>query len=134
MRANLLILVASLALLFTGCGQDRHSDGVILSGQVSFDGMPVPAGIIKFEPDASRGGKGQAVYTRIYDGEYLNSKPVSQGAHIVTISGYDGTSEVNESEGFESKLTTPIFNPFSKAILVESSQPSQSFDVPASAR
>jgi hypothetical protein len=84
-----LFLAAAVAL--AGCGGDEKRYDV--TGTVTFDGKPVPKGLIFFDPDPARGGGGSQGFANIWDGKYTTAdkgKGVRGGAYIVRISGFDG--------------------------------------------
>jgi len=99
------VLSVAMAGLWVGggCG---HSDGVRVSGTVTFAGRPVPAGMIYFEPDADRGNAGATGFAKIEDGRYDTSAPgrnrgASGGPQRVRIDGHDPAppGTVNEAGG-----------------------------------
>ena len=65
-RAARLLPVLISALAF-GCGDDKTAR---VSGKVTFNGRPVPAGKIYFMPDGEQGNTGSTGYADIKDGEY----------------------------------------------------------------
>ncbi|UUO06139.1 hypothetical protein M4951_22605 [Blastopirellula sp. J2-11] len=89
------ILLAIIAALTTaGCGStdsagpQRYS----LTGMVTYQGAPLPAGKIFFEPDSSQGNSGPMTMAEIKDGKYETPKgkgPVG-GPHRIRIEGFDG--------------------------------------------
>jgi len=81
------IAIASACLLLLGCGGPARYR---LTGSVTFNGQPVPAGQILFEPDAAAGNKGPAGSAFIVDGKYDTGKfGVVGGKYIITINGSD---------------------------------------------
>ena len=93
MKSKLHSIAAFLAavVVLTGCdGEEKLYD---VSGTVTFGGKPVPKGAIHFDPDASKGGTGQAGFANILDGKYDTAdmgKGVRGGAYIVRINAFDG--------------------------------------------
>lgn len=78
--ARVAIGLFALALLnVAGCGP-RGPARYQLDGQVTFGGKPVPSGLIRFEPDASRGNHGPVGYTAIKDGRYTTDTQGCKGA------------------------------------------------------
>lgn len=76
-RAALLML--AIAVTLAGCrpaGPARHQ----IAGTVTFDGRPVPSGLIRFEADATRGNNGPVGYAVIKDGRYTTAEHGSKGA------------------------------------------------------
>lgn len=80
--------------VLTGCGGSSDPNIGHVAGTVTFDGKPLPAGMIVFEPDPARGNHGQQGYADIADGKFDTRKAgkgVSAGAQIARITGGDGT-------------------------------------------
>lgn len=76
-HAALLILAIVAAL--AGCrppGPARYQ----IEGTVTFDGKPVPSGLIRFEADTARGNSGPVGYAAIKDGRYTTATQGSKGA------------------------------------------------------
>jgi hypothetical protein len=99
-------------MVLAGCGDDgpRRYD---VSGTVAYNGQPLPAGQIFFDPDAAKGHDGPQGYALIKDGRY-NTAETDQGPiggpHIVRIEGYDG------KPGEELPLGRPLFNDFQQSV------------------
>jgi hypothetical protein len=76
----------------SGCGLGERQ--YHLSGAITYQGKPVPAGTIVFEPDATKGNQGAAGYARIKAGRYdtraEDGKGTVGGPHLVRILGLDG--------------------------------------------
>jgi hypothetical protein len=84
----------AVAALFiaTGCGSGEPKLFEI-SGTLTFEGKPIEAGVIHFEPDAVKGNKGVAGYAEIHGGKYDTAKKgkgVLGGAYSIRINGFDG--------------------------------------------
>ncbi|HBO42431.1 MAG TPA: hypothetical protein DD670_00520 [Planctomycetaceae bacterium] len=121
-----MLLVGGLLLAAQGCGKsrvERHT----LSGQVTFAGKPVPAGLIIFEPDPTKGNRGPQGYAEILDGRYQTDKlgkGTMTGALIITISAYpvdDGSGE---------NPSPPLFAPFKTTAQISEETATLDFDVP----
>jgi hypothetical protein len=84
--------------LLTGCGDSgRH-----VSGKVTFNGKPVPAGTIYLIPDSSKGNEGPTGYATIQNGEYDTAddgKGVGGGPVIVGIEGFNPEAMAEPEEG-----------------------------------
>ncbi len=78
-RIALLCLPGIIAAAFAGCGP-RGPERFQLAGTVTFAGKPVPSGLIRFEPDASRGNHGPVGYAAIKDGRYTTDTKGCKGA------------------------------------------------------
>jgi hypothetical protein len=64
-----------------------------ISGEITFDGKPVPAGKIYFSPDTSKNNDGPQGHADIKDGRY-DTRPTATGSpggpvHVL-IEGFDG--------------------------------------------
>jgi hypothetical protein len=86
-RVGLVLLLAAAA----GCGGDRLAD---VKGTVTFDGRPVPAGVVWFEPDIA-GGNTTAPqgFAFVKDGAFdtrANGKGVRAGAYVLRVEAFDG--------------------------------------------
>lgn len=106
-RAWLRMLGAGLLMLTAAC--DRGPKRYHVSGQVYYDGKPVPAGEIYFDPDVTKGHDGTQGFARIKDGQYdtrVASKGVAPGPHIVRILGFDGKVPPGEDLPFGKPLFT----------------------------
>ncbi|QEL17957.1 hypothetical protein [Limnoglobus roseus] len=92
-RAASLGLVFGV-LLFSGCGGTLDNTTHV-SGTVTFDGKPLPAGMIVFEPDPAKGNRGQQGHADIKDGRFdtrSSGKGVAIGPQVVRITGGDGAN------------------------------------------
>jgi hypothetical protein len=122
-----MLLFGGLLLAAQGCGKsrvERHS----LSGQVTYAGKPVPAGLIIFEPDPTKGNRGPQGYAEVLDGRYQTDKlgkGTMTGALIVTISAYPVDDGSGENPG------TPPFAPYKTTAQVSKETATLDFDVPA---
>jgi hypothetical protein len=85
LRPATLIISCALA---SGCGKHDPYERVIVSGRVSFDGQPVPAGVIRFLPTAGTRTPSNAAF--INDGSYrVESRGgVPVGTFRVSIQGF----------------------------------------------
>ncbi|MBI1249527.1 hypothetical protein GC197_17015 [bacterium] len=104
-----VVLVWAVSLLaLTGCGASdgRHH----VEGTITFQGEPVPRGVIRFTPDHQNGNIGPGAVATILDGHYETEagRGVISGPHNVMIAGFDG---VEVAEGaWEGQ---PLFAPYS---------------------
>ena len=89
-RCSLLIAVAlGITVVIVGCGKSGP-EKYNISGTVTYQGKPVPAGQILFQPDVSQGNKGPSCVVGIKNGHYDASgsgKGHIGGPHILVISG-----------------------------------------------
>jgi hypothetical protein len=88
---RLAILLVGLSVL-AGCSSGERT--YQLSGAITYDGKPVPAGHIILEPDTNAGNNGGSGFAKIKDGRYdtsiLDGRGTVGGPHIVRIYGTDG--------------------------------------------
>lgn len=101
---QLFVCITSVAFL-VGCSSgDRVYN---LAGSVTYQGKPVPAGQIVFEPDTNAGNGGPPGFAKIKDGRYdtriLEGQGTVGGPHIVRILGLDGIARGELLNG------TPLF-------------------------
>jgi len=114
------VLPALVCCLALGCGGGAKLYRV--TGNVKFDGNPVPAGKIYFTPDTSKNNSGAPGWADIKDGKYDTAAPGGQGVvggpMIVKIEGSNGT--------------TPLFANYQTSAELPRGAATQDFDVPAS--
>jgi hypothetical protein len=93
------VLLCTLAL---GCGGDKSYR---ISGTITFKGQPVPAGMIYFLPDGSKGNTGATGFAKIKDGKYdtaeTGGKGVIGGPTIIAIEGIDLSSPPAKADSSE---------------------------------
>ena len=121
------MLVIALAVFPAGCGE-RGTQRIRVTGQVTFEGKPLPFGNITFEPDTAKGNRGPQGYARIQDGKYdtdLAGSGPNPGAQSVFIEGYPelGTSADNRSTRLVCSYRTTVDLPHEDA--------KKDFNVPA---
>jgi hypothetical protein len=87
-------LAAALAgAALSGCGPGEKLYDV--SGTITFEGKPIPKGLIFFDPDTSKGTSGTQGFANIEDGRYDTAvrgkgKGIRGGTYTIRISGFDG--------------------------------------------
>jgi hypothetical protein len=85
-----LLLPVLLCALCAGCG---GSNTYRVSGKVTFQGKPVPAGKIYFIPDGSKGNTGPTGWADIKNGEYdtgsTGGSNAPPGPVIIAVEGLD---------------------------------------------
>jgi hypothetical protein len=116
-----LALVASW-----GCG-DQGPRRYELSGSVRYDGQPVPAGTIVFEPAEGDVTRDTMAHAEIRNGQYktLPGMGVIGGPHVVYINGSDGVA------GEEAPLGAPLFpETYSTRIDLPKADGTHDFDIP----
>lgn len=115
--ATLLVCMALIGCGGRGSGPTRYH----LSGTVTFDGKPVPAGTIYFEPASGPAGSAE-IKNGYYDTR--SGKGVVGGQHRVLIEGFDGNAPTTGGYG------KPIFRPFRTDENLPTSNTTKNFDVP----
>jgi len=129
--------VGALALFAAGCGSRSGVDLFSLSGSVTFDGKPVPAGTVTFEPDSAKGNRGPGAVAQIKDGRYSTARGTGHtgGQYLVRILGYDGVPTT--IDGKPGGMTLPdgklLFPPYQTTANLPKASAEQNFEVPASA-
>ncbi|MEW4562813.1 hypothetical protein AB1K70_09820 [Bremerella sp. JC770] len=96
-------LLAIAMLMLTGCGADKPSNVFSVSGNISYDGKPLPKGNITFAPDASKNNQGPGATAAIQNGKYemMPGKGISGGPYVLTINGYDGVPVASGEGGMD---------------------------------
>ncbi len=125
-----LIVLASL-LVFTGCGK-KGIPKYGLSGQVTYDGKPVPKGYLRFAPDKKKGNSGPGSSATINDGHYetMNDRGTVAGPHIVSVTGTDGIAYKTET-GVMIPIGRPLFPEFKISIdIPKEAEGVHDFDIP----
>ncbi len=125
-------LVIMPLLLTLGCGRSSGPARYKLSGQVTHNGQPLPAGSIMFEPDTSQGNSGPGAMAVVKNGKYAteSGKGTVGGPHIARITGYDG----NPADGSEAELKpfgNVLFGPREFKLDIPKSASTHDFAVPA---
>ncbi|MFI4876367.1 MAG: hypothetical protein ACIALR_13540 [Blastopirellula sp. JB062] len=113
-------------IVIAGCG--NVDSGVYhVSGEVTFEGRPVPAGTVLFQPDASQGASGPAGLAIIRDGKYdtadAGGKGIVGGPQRVRITGLDGKPADMAPNG------VPIFRDYSTTVKLPSADTTHDFAI-----
>ena len=128
-RYRLVALFAALVLAGCGPGGPARYD---VSGQVTFDGQPVPVGTITFVPAPGNTGPGGSA--AIENGRYdttVSGKGPTAGPHVAIISGFDGKAVGGVEKLQEGR---PLFIEFRETIEIPQERTAVDFVVPGSAR
>jgi hypothetical protein len=119
-----------LLVLGIGCSGETKKPVVQLSGTVTFNNSPVPAGYISFSPISTELGA-KVVVAQIKDGAFttatLPEKGFYPGEVNIQIAGFNGKAEKFYPQGKQ------IFNPHSLKESFTVGEVQKNFDVPASA-
>lgn len=83
-----VVLVAATVVGCADTGPKRHR----LSGEVKYDGQPIPYGDIVFTPDAAKKNDGPQGFAKIRDGRYETEgdKGIGGGPTILHVTGFSG--------------------------------------------
>jgi len=92
---RLAAVALACTTLFAGCSNKEQLYDV--SGTITYDGKPIPKGLIFFDPDTARGTPGTQGFANIEDGKFDTSvvgkgKGIRGGAYHIRILGFDGKS------------------------------------------
>jgi hypothetical protein len=118
--------LAIAVVVTAGC--EKEPTRLHLSGQVLFNGKPVPIGEIYFDPDVAKGKDGPQGFARIENGRYdtrIGGKPLTAGPHVVRILGFDGKARPEDDLPFGRRL----FAEYTTAVDVSESSPALDFEV-----
>jgi hypothetical protein len=105
------------AALLLGCGREEKLYHV--SGTVTFEGNPVPAGTVFFDPVAGGGAKGQGFAT-IKNGEFdtaADGRGLAPGKYSIRVLGFDGkeSNDAPRGKSLFPEYTTAHDQPADKA-------------------
>ncbi len=133
-QGQLWPIVAASIMLCATIGCSSRDDGpkrYRVSGEVLYDGKPLPAGKVFFAPDTAAGNSGPGGYTDIIDGHYDtnwdNAKGVVPGPQKVRVEGFDGQSSAKND--FHPKGNM-LFPNFTAEIDVPEEPLEHNFDIP----
>jgi hypothetical protein len=123
--------VAIAVAIASGCSKPPSGPARFpVTGQITFDGKPVPRGTIAFEPDTQAGNSGPGGYGTITDGRFTTHPRMGavSGAQFVRIAGFDGqaTAELIDGKPLFPEHTTTVELP-AKAATID-------FEVPLTAK
>jgi hypothetical protein len=128
------LLPALLCLLPLGCGGVKVYR---VSGKVTFDGKPVPAGKIYFIPDSSKGNTGPTGYANIKDGEYDTGASGGSGAPagpvIIAVEGLDPSAAPDKKDKSEDVSAKVLFQRYELAFDMPKEKTTKDIEVPADA-
>ncbi|TWU23426.1 hypothetical protein Pla52o_29620 [Novipirellula galeiformis] len=107
----LMMIVASLTTI-VGCGSEGAGPGKYhVSGNVTFQGQPLPEGEILFTPDTAAGNRGPASIAYVKDGKYSTQpgKGLIGGAYRFEVEGFETKAE-KDQDG--EAIVAPMFQTF----------------------
>ncbi len=127
-RSIAVAVLAICLLVAPGCGEPKVPR-YNLSGTVTYEGKPVPAGRILFEPDIRKGNDGPQGYSDIKDGKYGTDrfgKGAVSGPLVVTIIGTTGQDATEAN-----MLGRPLFPRYQTTIDLPKEAIEYDFEVPS---
>jgi hypothetical protein len=131
-----VLVGGAMLVALAGCGSaESGPQRYHVSGNVTYDGKPVPKGFITFSPDTSKGNEGPGSGAPIENGTYDTSggKGTVGGPHRVRIVGYDGVPTTEQGE--ELPDGKPLFPPYETTVdLPKEQNHRHDFEIPASRR
>lgn len=105
MRASSLVVCLSAVVLPAGgCHSESGPKAYRLSGEVTYDGKPIPYGQVLFTPDGAAGNSGPQGIANIRDGKYdtawSEGKGIAGGPTVIRVTGFakEGASPLCEVE------------------------------------
>ena len=106
-RICLLLVINSVVIGCNGSGLQKLE----ISGEVTYQGQPIPLGWITFQPDKSKGNGGPQGYAKIKNGKFTTSseKGVVPGAQRITVYGYSGDNPNPEYRPYGDPMFPPHF-------------------------
>lgn len=119
-------------MLIAGCGQSPSGPvRFTVSGNITYNGSPVPAGTILFEPDSEKGNSGPGGSGTIENGRFetFPGKGVVGGPYIVRIRGFTG--EATSEDGEVSAIGNPLFPVYVTRVDFAKQNVQMDFDIPA---
>jgi len=137
-RGGRLLLLLMISAAAAGCGKDTHQ----VRGTVTWQGEPVPVGVVQFEP-AKEMGDAPSGFALIEDGKFVTEpgRGCFPGPHIARLKGFDGNpSELDESlaaeriPGYEDEpslaVGTPLFENVTVEVEITAGDNQLTFDLP----
>jgi hypothetical protein len=125
------ILIAGLV---AGCGGDGTYR---VSGKVTFNGQPVPAGKIYFIADGSKGNTGPTGFADIKNGSYDTSESGGQGAPagpvIIAVEGIDPSGPPPKADPSGEVTAKVLFPRYETTADMPKSASTKDIEVPAAA-
>ncbi|HZU35131.1 MAG TPA: hypothetical protein VFA18_04440 [Gemmataceae bacterium] len=91
------VVLGLFVFVVAGCQGENKLYNV--SGTVTYEGKPIPKGLIFFDPDSTKGTIGTQGFANITEGKYDTAdhgKGIRGGSYVLRISGFDG-KEANEA-------------------------------------
>lgn len=115
------VVFSVLLLVLAGCSKGDGRDS--LSGNVTFDGQPLPYGEVIFRP--SQGPEGSAT---IRDGKFSTDdggQGITKGPNTLIVTGYAAEPESQADETKSSEAAAPLFSGYQQ----QADLSSETFDI-----
>jgi len=127
LRTPFGLLLATVILV--GCGDTAAVPRYPVSGNVTFQGQPVPYGTIFFEPDSKDKTGGPSGFAEIRNGEYHTTPDFGSitGSVRARINGTDGKGEADSTNPNGMQL----FPEYVVSVEIPAKESTQDFEVPA---
>ncbi|EAQ78319.1 hypothetical protein DSM3645_18321 [Blastopirellula marina DSM 3645] len=118
-----LLLIGVIAL--SGCWS-QPSDQIVISGEATYDGKPIPVGELIFTPDTKKGNKGPQGRAKIQQGKFTTAgsgRDIVGGPYQVELKAFDGVAfegrelVVEEGKPLFGSVRSPIDLPLKTATL-----------------
>ncbi|MBD3673002.1 MAG: carboxypeptidase regulatory-like domain-containing protein [Planctomycetaceae bacterium] len=106
------VLVFGVCLFFVGCGSSDSLNRQAVTGEIQFEGSPIPEGTIEFSPV----GEGTSSGAVIQEGKFSipEEKGLPPGEYLVRISAYNPDAEPvampGESNNVAEEIIPPKYN------------------------
>jgi len=129
MRPTRRLPLACVLLLLASCSE-KPSGRVDVWGAVTFNGQPVPAGVIIINPDLSKGNDGPQGMAEIKAGRYDTrslDKGAPSGPVVLMIDGFDGIPQGDQTLG------KPLFVGYKLSIEIPKQPAEKNIEVPGTA-
>ena len=124
MRLVVFLLLVGSVLALSGCSSGDGQERYRVSGDVKFDGQPIPFGEVLFTPDGSKGNSGAQGIADIKDGKYD-----TQGSRAP---GFAGGPVVIRVMGFRDNGGKELICEYEYKADLPKSATTHNIDVPAS--
>lgn len=122
------VVMLLAATFVAGCGGPAGPKRYRVRGEVTFQGDPIPAGMVVFEPDATQGNSGPQGFAPLTDGRYdtaAGGKGAVGGPQVVRITGFDGIPLDDDAPSGR-----PLFNKYETNVDLPEESTTLDFDVP----
>ena len=127
------VLLTIWLVALPGCGSTSKVERVTVSGSVTYQGRPVPTGLIAFTPDAKKGNRGPQGIAKIVNGRYSSSDGMGKGSvtgpQRVEIRAFEGPESAPDN-GDSLGMGNQLFRPYRTTVDVPAEGGTLDFVVP----